>query len=156
EPRSTRVPKLVKSAVTAENLIGFEAKQELVHSPHDGRMRIEGAARETNVGGAVLAGAGHQVLAPPDGADRQNASDGLAISHHVGPHAEILLCASGSETETQENLVDNENDPACGADPAEARKPVGISPLVEVGPARAVDQRGIGRRPGVWMERLER
>src|SRR5205814_2597409 len=90
--------------------------EEFVHRRHDVRVRIEGAARETDVGGTVLSEAAHQILATADHADGKSASKALAVGHHVGADAEIFLGAASGEAEADEDLVKNQHDAALGAD----------------------------------------
>ena len=95
-------------------------------------------------------------LAAADDADRQAAAERLAVGDEVGAHAEIFLRAARREAEADEDLVEDQHDVALGADRAQPLEPVGIGRLVEMRAARAVDQRRIGRRRRVRMQRLQR
>ena len=79
-------------------------------------MRIEGAAGEADVGGTIVAKTPHQILAAADHADRQATREALAVGHHVGADAEIFLGAAGGEPEADEDLVEDQDDAALGAD----------------------------------------
>src|SRR5262249_1519636 len=130
----------------------IEVFQELVHGPHDAGMRVEGAARQAHVRRAVLAVALHQVLATANDADRQAATQGLAVGHEVGAYPEIFLCATSGEPEAQEYFTKNQHDAALAADLAQLAKPVGVSCLVKLSSAAAADERRVGGRRLIEIE----
>ena len=119
-------------------------------------MRIEGAAGEADVGGAVVAEAPHQFLAAADHADGEAAGEALAVGHHVGANAEIFLGAAGGEAEADEDFVEDQHDAALGADLAQLLQPFGVGRAIERALARTVDERGIAGRVGVGVQRLQR
>ena len=57
-------------------------------------MRVERAAREADVGRAIVAEALHEAVVAADHADREAAADRLAVGHDVGLDAEIFLGAA--------------------------------------------------------------
>ena len=69
-----RVPDLIQSVIDRTKRGIAETGEELVHRRHDVRVRIEGAARETDVGRTVLSEAAHQILATADDADGKSAA----------------------------------------------------------------------------------
>ena len=69
-------------------------------------MRVERAARKADIGRSILAETFHQMLLPADGADRQVASESLAVGDEVGPDAEISLRAARREAEADEDLIE--------------------------------------------------
>src|ERR1700687_1066952 len=108
--RRASIPDLIKPAINRTKIRTGEPAQEFVHRRHDVRVRIEGAAREADVRGAVVTEAAHQLLASTDDADRQPAGEALAVGHHVGADAEIFLRAAGGEAEADEHLVEDQYD----------------------------------------------
>ena len=84
------------------------------------------------------------------------AAERLAVGDEIGAHAEILLRATTRDTKADKHFVENENDVALGADGAQLFQPGGVSVLVEMRPAPAVEQGGVARRRGVGMQRLQR
>ncbi len=94
-----------------------------MHRAHHIRMRVERAARETDVRRPVLAEALHQLALARNRTDRQAAAERLAVGHHVGPHAEVFLRAAQSEAEADEHLVEDQHDAAIGADLAQLLQP---------------------------------
>ena len=119
-------------------------------------MRIEGAAGEADIDRVIFPETAHQVLAPADHAYRESSGEAFAIGHHVGAHAEIVLSAAGGEPEADEDFVEDQHDVALGADLPQRFQPRAVGGAIETAGARAVDQRGIGRRVGVGVERLQR
>ena len=97
-----------------------------------------------------------QMSATGDHAHRQAAPEGLAVGDHVGLHAEVLLRTPRGEPEAGEHLVEDQHDAALGADLAQPAQPVGIGGAVGVGVATAVDQRAVGGRRRVRVQRLQR
>ena len=81
-------------------------------------MRVERAAREADVGRAILAEALHEAVVAAHHADREAAAHRLAVGHDVGFHAEIFLGAAQGHAEAEEDLVEDQHDAALGADGA--------------------------------------
>ena len=150
------VPGLVEPLIDGIEVRAGEAAEEFIHRRHDVGMRIEGAAGKADVGGAVVAKAPHQILAAADHADRKPAGEALAVGHHVGADAEIFLRAAGGEAEADEDLVEDQDDAALGADLAQLLQPFAIGRTIERALARTVDERGIAGRVGVGVQRLQR
>src|SRR6185437_15581409 len=103
----TAVPALIEPSVFRLHLRRFHALQEFTHSTHDVGMRVEGATRETDIGGAVIAETLHQLVTAADHPHRQATAECLAVSDHVGAYAEVLLRAARSQAEAYEDLVEN-------------------------------------------------
>ncbi len=119
-------------------------------------MRIEGAARETDVGRPVVAKAAHVCVLAAKHPNRQAAGHGLAVSHHIRAHAEVFLRAAGREAKTHEHFIKDQHDAACAAHRAQALEPIGIACSVEAGLPGAVDQGRIPGRAAVGMQSLQR
>src|SRR4029079_11008836 len=94
----------------------LDALEENLHRRHHVRMGVEGAAREADVRRAILAEALHQAGTSADHADGEAATERLAVSHHVGAHAEIFLRAARGQPEADEHLVEYQHDAAFRAD----------------------------------------
>src|SRR5260370_28966771 len=129
--RRASIPDLIESAINNAKIRTGEPAQELVHRRHDVRVRIEGAAREADVGRAVVTEAAHQLLASTDDAHRQPASEALAVRRHVGADAEIFLRAAGGEAEADERLVEDQYDIAIGAGLPQRLQPFAIRSAIE-------------------------
>ena len=129
--------------------------EEFIHRRHHVGVRIEGAAGEADIGGAVVAKTPHQLLAAADHADGKAAGEALAVGHHVGANAKIFLGAAGGEAEADEDFIEDQDDAAFGADLAQLLQPVGIGRAIERALARTVDEGGIAGRVGVGMQRLQ-
>ncbi len=119
-------------------------------------MRVEGATREADIGGPILAEAPHQFASSANDADRQPATQRLAVGHHIGLHAEIVLCTTARDPEADEHLVKNQHDTALAADLPKFSQPFRIGHAIETRATRPVHQRRIARRIRVRMQRLER
>ena len=92
-----------------------------MHRAHHVGVRVERAAREADVGRAVVAEALHRArLRPHSTPTGQPAAQRLAVGDHVGAHAEVLLRAARREPEADEHLVEDQHDPALGADLAQS------------------------------------
>ncbi len=107
-----------------------------MHRRHHIGMGIERAAGEADIDGTVVAEAPHQILAAAQNTDRQPAAQRLAIGHHVGAHAEIFLRTAHGEAEADEYLVEDQHDPALGADRSQPLQPFGIGGLVAMAATR--------------------
>ncbi len=70
--------------------------EEFVHGTHHVGMRIERAARKANIRRTIIAKSPHQLVLAANHANRQSAGNGLAVSHHVGAHAEVFLRAAAT------------------------------------------------------------
>src|SRR5258706_16006595 len=92
-----------------------EPAENLIHRRHDVRVRIECTAREADINGVIFTEAAHQIPAPADHAHGESSCQALAIGHHVGAHAEILLRTACGEPEADEYLVEDQDDIALGA-----------------------------------------
>ena len=85
------------------------------------------------------------------------AAERLAVGHHVGAHAEILLRAARREAEADEHLVEDQHDAALGADRAQPLAAIPHRPPGRNARCAALSTSdGIGRRIGVRMQRLQR
>ncbi len=109
-------------------------------------MRVERAAGKADIAGTIVAEALHQRTLAADNADRQSAAQRLAVGHQIGANAEIILRAALGEAEADEDLVEDQNDAAFGADRTKVLEPFGIGIAVEMRAAAAVDKLGVGRR----------
>ena len=78
------VPHRIEIAVQSANFRAFDPLEERAHSAHDVGMGVEGPAGKTDVGGAIVAVALHQILAAADHADRKASSESLPIGDNVG------------------------------------------------------------------------
>ena len=134
----------------------FDTPQEGVHRRDHIGMRIEGAAGKGDVRRLLGAKTLHQCMPPAQHAHRQPTTQGLAVGHHVGLDAVILLGAAVSQPETGKHLVENEHDSASGAHFAYLLQPPGVGVAVEMGAALAGQQRRVARGIGVGMQRLQR
>src|SRR5262249_28529805 len=128
---------------------------ELVHRAHDIGVRVEGAARETDVNRTVVLESLHQLLAAANYADRQASAERLAIDHHVGFNAEVLLRTAGREAEADEHLVKNQRYASLGASRAKLLQPIGVGLTVEMSRTATVHQRGVTGRVHIGMQRLQ-
>ena len=86
-----------------------------------------------------------RVLAAAQDADRQAATERLAVGHHVAAHAEVLLRATGGEAEADEDLVEDEDDAALGAYIAQLLQPARVGLPVEGCASATVEQRRVTR-----------
>jgi hypothetical protein len=86
-------------------------------------VRVEGAAREADVGRPLFAEALHQLAPAADHAHRQAAAQRLAVGDHVGAHAEVLLRAARRQPEADEHLVEDQHDAALAAHLAQLLQP---------------------------------
>ena len=119
-------------------------------------MRIERAARKAQIQRPVVAEALHEAGAAAEHADRQSATERLAIGHDIGSNPEVFLRATVREAESDEDLIENEDDATPGADRPQLRQPVRVGLTIEPGAAIAGDERAVGSRAGVRMQRLQR
>ena len=119
-------------------------------------MRVERAARETAVGGAIVAKPLHVLARAAEHADGQSAAERLAVRDEIGAHAEVLLGAAAGQSETEKHLVEDQDDPAFRAHLSQLAQPLGVSRAVERGRASAVDQRRVAGRRRVRVQRLQR
>ena len=102
-------------------------------------MGIERAAGEADVRGTVVAEALHQPLRAAQHADGQPAAERLAVRHHVGPHAEILLGAAVGDPEPDEHLVEDQHDRPRGAHLPQLPQPRGVRVPIDMRPPFAAD-----------------
>ena len=156
ELRDAGVPGLVEALVQRLHRLAVEAFEKRLHRAHHVRMRVEGAAREADVGRAVFAKALHPARTPAHHADRQATGHCLAIGHEVGLHAEVLLCAARREAKADEHLVEDQRDAALGAHRAQLAQPARVAIAIEVRATAAVEQGRVAGRGGVGMQRLQR
>jgi hypothetical protein len=75
--------------------------------PGGGRKRVPGE-RARLVHGSQRRHHGHDVAPAGVGGDRQPAADDLAEAREVGADTEGCLCATGSEAEAGDDLVEHE------------------------------------------------
>src|SRR5262249_59189171 len=130
--------------------------QELVHGRHYVWVRVESAASEADIDRPVVAETLHQVRAPTQDTDGQPASHCMAVGDEVGRDAEILLRTADAQTKADEHLVEDQDDAATGTDLAQSRQPTGVGGSIEPMAYGAADQRRVGRRGSVRMQRLQR
>ena len=84
------VPQCILVAGEGACLGRFEIAQELVHRAHDIRVRIEGAARETDVGRTIVPEAFHQRLGATNYADRQTSAQRSPNKRRIFRRARLL------------------------------------------------------------------
>ncbi len=156
EPLGARVPDLVEIDVMCTRLRRLEKLQELVHRRHHVGMGVEGAAGEADVGRPIVPEALHQLLAPTHDPDRQPAAERLAVGDDIGADAEIFLRTAGSQTEAEEDLVEDQDDAALAAHLAQLLEPIGVGGAVEMGMPGTVDETRVARRVGIRMQSLQR
>jgi len=65
------VPDRIEICVNRADRLAVQALQELMHGAHDVRMGVERAARQADIGRAILAKPPHELAATADGADGQ-------------------------------------------------------------------------------------
>src|SRR6185503_9007718 len=141
KPLRPFVPDPIQVAIDRARLWRFEMLQERVHRRHDIGVRVERATGKADVGRPLVAEPAHQILTAAENPDGKPAAKRLAIGDEIGPDAEILLRAANGETEPYEHFVEDQNDVLLGANGAQLLEPAGIDVFVEMGAARAVDQR---------------
>ena len=131
-----------------------EPLEEYLHARHHVGMGIQRAAREADIRGSRFVEAAHEFPPAADHAHGESAGDRLAVSHHVGAHAEVFLRSARGEPKADEDLVEDERMPR-SAHLAQPGEPCGVLARSARAPA-AVDERAIGRRGAVRVERLHR
>src|SRR5215831_10226385 len=107
---------MVEVFVKLGDLRRFQATQEHIHRTHNHRMRIEGAARKTDVGRSIFAVALHERPSSADNTDRQATANRLSVSDEICGHTEVFLCSTSREAKTQKHLIENQHDVALRAD----------------------------------------
>ena len=148
------VPGGIEVTVDRLHVRRLEMAQEFVHGRHHVGMGVERAAREADVGRAIVAEALHILVRAAHDADRQAAAHRLAVGHEIGLDAEIFLGAAQREAETDEDLVEDQHDAAVAADGAKFLQPCSVGVTVDTGVRPAVDQGRIGGGCLVGIERL--
>ena len=101
--------------------------QELVHGAHHHRVRGERADHVRDAHRALGVEALHQRFLAAHHADRHAAGHRLAVHHHVGPNAEVLLGPARRQPEARVHLVEDERDAVLGADRPELAQPLGVA-----------------------------
>ena len=119
-------------------------------------MCVERAARQADIGGAVLAIPHHPFMAAAQHTYREASTKRFSVSDKVSPNAEILLCAAQRQSEAHEDLIEDQGDSTLGADCPQLSQPMRIGLTIELSGSSAVNERRIGRRSRVRMQSLVR